>query len=348
MNDRKIFNALKPCLPFYFLAMLLILGMKYGYGKADGEELLWILAPTCWWVRFLSGIPFQWVPDVGYVSHSARFIIAKSCSGVQFMMVSIAALVFSFLHRKKTLGQAVRWMLEAAGISYLYTIFVNGLRILMSIYLPRLFNGLIFPAGWLTKERLHSIIGIAVYFTALFILYQLADQKTQPVAQKAHSSAQKMQPADQKAHLADQKAYSSAQKTQPADQKAHLAAQKTQPADQKAHLAAQKTQPADQKAQPVGQKITRMGLNRYLMPLFWYFFMVLGLPFLNGAAWANRQGFFGYARLIALVCLSLVLLFNLFRLLAKRVFPKLSNFLKLSKCFSPTASPGAKKPPQDP
>lgn len=299
MNDRKIFNALKPCLPFYLLAMLLILGMKYGYGKADGEELLWILAPTCWWVRFLSGIPFQWVPDVGYVSHSARFIIAKSCSGVQFMMVSIAALVFSFLHRKKTLGQAGRWLLDAVGISYLYTIFVNGLRILMSIYLPRLFNGLIFPAGWLTKERLHSIIGIAVYFTALFILYQLADQKTQPADQRAHSSAQK-------------------------------------------------TQPADQKAQPFGQKIIRMGLNRYLMPLFWYFFMVLGFPFLNGAAWANRQGFFGYARLIALVCLSLVLLFNLFHLLAKRVFPKLSNFLKLSKCFSPTASPGAKKPPQDP
>ena len=124
MKDRKILNALKPCLPFYLLALLLILGMKYGYGKADSEELLWILAPTCWWVRFLSGIPFQWIPDVGYVSHSARFIIAKSCSGVQFMMVSIAALVFSFLHRKKTLGQAGRWMLDAVGISYFYTIFV--------------------------------------------------------------------------------------------------------------------------------------------------------------------------------------------------------------------------------
>lgn len=286
MKDRKILNALKPCLPFYLLALLLILGMKYGYGKADSEELLWILAPTCWWVRFLSGIPFQWIPDVGYVSHSARFIIAKSCSGVQFMMVSIAALVFSFLHRKKTLGQAGRWMLDAVGISYFYTIFVNGLRILMSIYLPHLFNGLIFPDGWLTKDRLHSIIGIAVYFTALFILYQLADQKT--------------------------------------------------------HLPDQKTHLSDQKTQPDRQRIIRMGLNRYLMPLFWYFFMVLGLPFLNGAAWADRQGFFGYARLIGLVCLSLVLLFNLFHLLAKRVFPK------LSKCFSKTASPGAEKPPQDP
>ena len=40
--------------------------------------------------------------------------------------------------------------------------------------------------------------------------------------------------------------------------------------------------------------------------------------------------------------ISLVLLFNLFHLLAKRVFPK------LSKCFSKTASPGAEKPPQDP
>ena len=48
------------------------------YSKASVPDLKWILAPTSLWVRILSGIPFDYEPGSGYVSHSFRFIIAPS------------------------------------------------------------------------------------------------------------------------------------------------------------------------------------------------------------------------------------------------------------------------------
>lgn len=246
-------TAAKHLLPFYLLTGFFILGMKYYYSHADCSRLLWILAPTCRWVRILSGISFEWVPDMGYVSHSAHFIIAKSCSGVQFLIVSVAALNFSFLHRKKTSRQAALWVMFTLAVSYGYTIFANGFRILLSIYLPPLLKGCMVSGGWLTRERLHSITGIMVYFTALFIFYQLADSWSSPVPACSRS-------------------------------------------------------------------FSRAGLaGKYAGPLFWYFFIVLGLPLLNGSLGENRQGFNDYALLIITVCLGLVLIFRFFHWLKHQI-----------------------------
>ena len=88
--------------------------------------------PTARWVSALSGIPFIKVPQTGYVSHSCRFIIAASCSGLQFLMISMTALVFSYIHRMRTIKGKIGWMALSALASYLLTIFVNGFRILFS------------------------------------------------------------------------------------------------------------------------------------------------------------------------------------------------------------------------
>lgn len=87
---------------FYLTGMLIILGIKLFYSKASIPDLKWILAPTSLWVRILSGIPFDYEPGSGYVSHSFRFIIAPSCSGVQFMLIAAATLLYSFVHRMPT------------------------------------------------------------------------------------------------------------------------------------------------------------------------------------------------------------------------------------------------------
>ena len=76
-------------IPFYLAGALLLLGMKYYYSRGGPDSLSWILAPTARWVSALSGIPFIKVPQTGYVSHSCRFIIAASCSGLQFLMISM-------------------------------------------------------------------------------------------------------------------------------------------------------------------------------------------------------------------------------------------------------------------
>ena len=109
-------------IPFYLAGALLLLGMKYYYSRGDPDSLSWILAPTARWVSALSGIPFIKVPQTGYVSHSCRFIIAASCSGLQFLMISMTALVFSYIHRMRTIKGKIGWMALSALASYLLTI----------------------------------------------------------------------------------------------------------------------------------------------------------------------------------------------------------------------------------
>ncbi|MCL2351046.1 MAG: exosortase K [Firmicutes bacterium] len=152
--------------PLYLAGFFLIFGLKYFHSKAGGDELAWILGPTARLVGIMSGIVFEREPRVGYLSRQFRFVIAPSCSGVEFMIIAIAALVFSFAHRMRTVGGGFLWLALSLVFSYPYTVFVNGVRIILAVYLPVFLGG----KGLPTPERLHTVIGAAVYFTALLIM----------------------------------------------------------------------------------------------------------------------------------------------------------------------------------
>ncbi|MDO4332757.1 MAG: exosortase K [Eubacteriales bacterium] len=160
--------------PFYLIGTAAILGLKLFYRNANADELKWILAPTARWVSILSGIVFQYEPQAGYVNHSSRFLIAASCSGVQFLLICIATLLFSYVHRMPTRREGFYWTAASITVSYSYTIFINGLRIILSIYLPLFLERTRAFDGWLTHEKLHTMIGTAVYFTGLLALYRAA------------------------------------------------------------------------------------------------------------------------------------------------------------------------------
>ena len=169
----EIKSLLKRNWIFYLAGFLLILGLKYFYSNACADELKWILTPTAWWVRTLSGISFEWESSYGYVNHSLRFVIAPSCSGVQFMLISFAVLLFSFVHRTNSKKAGMIWIVSSLLLSYVFTILVNGLRIVISIYLPVYLSKIGAFQGWLTPERLHTLIGTVVYFSALLLIYYL-------------------------------------------------------------------------------------------------------------------------------------------------------------------------------
>lgn len=159
----------------YLAALLVILGVKYWYGRAGSEELEWILLPTVRWVEAISGLTFEKAPRNGYVNHALRFVIAPSCSGVRFMLVAFSVLAFPFLHRMKTEGKGWGWMAFSMPAAYLYTVLTNGLRIVFAVYLPSVFEkSMETPLfrEWLTQEKLHTLIGTAVYFTSLLVLYR--------------------------------------------------------------------------------------------------------------------------------------------------------------------------------
>lgn len=171
--------SIKHNIPWYLTGFVLLFGMKLFYSRADSDALLWILAPTARWTRILSGIPFFYEPHVGYVNHDYRFVIAHSCSGVQFMLIAAATLLFSFLHRMQNHKKKLCWLALSITASYLLTILVNGCRIVVAIFLPMLLAPSIMAGGWLNAQRLHTIIGIVIYFTALLLLYRIAERFTQ-------------------------------------------------------------------------------------------------------------------------------------------------------------------------
>lgn len=178
----KVKSIVRQCFIFYLIGFAVVLGIKYFYSKSGSNDLKWILAPTAWWVRTLSGITFEYEPKVGYVNHFFRFIIAPSCSGVQFMMITIATLIFSFVHRMRTMKRGMCWIVLSLGVSYLITIFVNGFRIVLAIYLPVYLHMQESGSSWLTQERFHTMIGIVVYFTSLIAIYYAAGYITQKMA----------------------------------------------------------------------------------------------------------------------------------------------------------------------
>ena len=230
----------------YLLAILAVLAIKIFYRTADSEALSWILAPTTWWVQVLSGIPFEKMAHVGYVSHEYQFIIAPSCSGVRFLLITFVMMIGSFTHRMDSWGKKIFWLGFSAFFSYVSTIFVNGIRIAVSIYLPMMLGKDILPS-WLTAEQLHTMIGTVIYFSMLIGIYCLVQGICCRVVTRADT---------------------------------------------------------DEK------RITQRIAKRFVTPVFWYFVMVLGVPFLGRLYRNDWNGFWQYALLVTGVCTVLVLMFG--------------------------------------
>lgn len=167
-------TAVKKYWFLYLLTLGILAALKYAGRITDSNALTWILTPTTRWVSILSGIPFEYLPHAGYVNHFYQFLIAPPCSGIRFMLITFLMLVFSFLYQMKGTRAGYLWFLFCAAFSYVSTIFVNGIRITASIYLPSLLESLGLMKGWLTPDRLHTLIGTLIYFTSLCLIYPLA------------------------------------------------------------------------------------------------------------------------------------------------------------------------------
>lgn len=171
----------KKSLILYVLSFLAVLGIKLCFDKAGSDELLWILRPTAWWTTAVSGIPFTYEQGVGYVNHSLRFIIAPACAGLRFWMIAGLMLAWSFVHRIDNRKKQLYWVTLSFPATYLATVFVNGIRITLSIILPTLLCGMGDIMQNLSSSQLHTAIGVLVYFPSLLAIYQAGDKLSQKI-----------------------------------------------------------------------------------------------------------------------------------------------------------------------
>lgn len=167
-------NTLQKYWPLYALTIVITLLLRYFSKTTDSDVIIWMLAPTARWVGILSGITFEYLPHKGYVSNFYRFLVAPSCAGIRFMMILFIMLIFSFLHRIAPKKNGYLWFVFCLAFSYTATVFVNGVRIIVSIYLPPFLERPETTGRFLTPDRLHTLIGTGVYFSSLCILYLLA------------------------------------------------------------------------------------------------------------------------------------------------------------------------------
>lgn len=172
----------KKCTGSYALSLLLVLGLKLYSDRAGPGDLLWILRPTAWWTGILSRAAFEYEPGAGYVNHSLRFIIAPECAGLKFLMIAFLMQSCSFVHRMDSRKKRLCWILLSLPSSCLAAIFVNGIRISLSILLPPFLSEKPGIAADLTSGQLHTAIGTAVYFLSLLALYQAGDRISQKIA----------------------------------------------------------------------------------------------------------------------------------------------------------------------
>jgi exosortase K len=151
--------------------IMIAIGLKYHYSQASTENLNWILAPTVEMVEPLSGITFEKEAHTGFISKTHRFIIAKSCAGINFLIVVFCMLIFSQIQHIKPMGIGAKilFFIKSGIAAYFLTIMANTVRIIVAIYLFK--TGIYADSGWFAWERLHRIEGTALYFFFLCLLY---------------------------------------------------------------------------------------------------------------------------------------------------------------------------------
>lgn len=253
-------------------AVVIIFVMRYFCRTSDSDALKWILAPTARWAGILGGIYFEYLPHQGYVNYFHHFLIAPSCAGSRFMLLTFLMLAFSFRLSNYLCGnrqvyseyddkeninmrKEYLWFGFSIVFSYISTVFVNGIRIVASIYLPDMLEKVHLMDGWLAPDRLHTLIGTVTYFTFLCVIYLIASWV-----------------------------------------RGHIFVQNEKSSSVSSSLFAS-TMPECSKK-----------YDRLLVPVFWYLLIVLALPFIKRMYHNEWKGFGQYAALIVGVCGSVYML----------------------------------------
>ncbi len=144
---------------------LISFALKSFYSAAGVNELRWILAPTTFLVERITGEQFFFESQAGYMSGDHTFLIAASCSGVNFLIISFLVLALGKIWREWPKDIAWRSIPLAAVGAYVSTIAANTTRIVVAL------NSQNIKTSWIGHDELHRVQGIVIYFGFLLALF---------------------------------------------------------------------------------------------------------------------------------------------------------------------------------
>jgi exosortase K len=153
------------------IALVLAAGLKTFYSAANVNDLRWILAPTTFLVEMVTGESFHFESYEGYMNSDYSFLIAESCSGVNFFVAAFLMISLMSIWRDSEEG-SWRSVPFAIFVAYFAAIAANTVRIALAIKLHRMEG----PSIWANPEQLHRFQGIFVYFGFLLLIFVLFDR----------------------------------------------------------------------------------------------------------------------------------------------------------------------------
>lgn len=157
-------------------AIAISAGLKYYYSTATVNDLTFVLSPTAFLVELVTNETFRFESYAGYMNADHSFLIASSCSGINFLITSFLMLVLVPLWRNRNMPAKWRLLPFALIAAYLATILANTVRVSVALLLHRMDADLI----WINPEQLHRFEGIFVYFGFLLILFVLTEGSEKP------------------------------------------------------------------------------------------------------------------------------------------------------------------------
>jgi hypothetical protein len=171
-----------------FVVLGCALTLKLYYSSNSVNELRWILAPTTALVQLISGDTFAFESHAGYINSDRSFVIAASCAGVNFLITAFLMVSLRRIWRNwrwsAHLGEdqsgdrsphsnlSWRFIPAAAVFAYLATIITNTVRISTALWL----HGMPVQLGGLSRNQLHRLEGILIYFGFLLILFVVTEK----------------------------------------------------------------------------------------------------------------------------------------------------------------------------
>ncbi|MGR9114643.1 MAG: exosortase K [Gammaproteobacteria bacterium] len=132
--------------------------LKQFYSIATADQLQWMLRPLVLLLELFSDLSFEPSADGVWLARNHRISIVKSCSGINFFIVSL--LGYFWLNRNDSRRRLL--ICHALLAAWLTALIANTIRILLSVYLGEAL------AVGLSEADSHRLIGIAVYFTCLW------------------------------------------------------------------------------------------------------------------------------------------------------------------------------------
>jgi exosortase K len=154
-------------LAFYISTGLIIIALKLFHQSAQLANMQWVLMPSVFLVELFINQPIQFEEGLGYVNREFSFVINKSCSGFNFMLIVFCLEVFGFIHFVKNLTTKLLTFFGFAFLAYGLTILINGIRI-SSNYMVHLYEH---KFGATIGATLHEIQGGIIHLSALILLY---------------------------------------------------------------------------------------------------------------------------------------------------------------------------------